>query len=103
VSRRVEIAPRAERQLDAIDRWWRENRTGAPGLLLEEFGAAVELIAAMPLAGRRYPRAPVPGVRRVLMRATRYHVYYIVKESSILIVALWSAVRGSGPHPGSLR
>jgi len=97
VTLQVVIAPEAERQAREIDRWWRENRAAAPGLFLDEFAAAVELIGDMPLAGRRYMGGPVRGVRRVLLRSTRYHVYYVVRKSEALILAVWSAVRGTGP------
>ncbi len=97
MTRRVEISPLAARDLEAIDLWWRENRLAAPDLFLEEFAASLELIAEMPLVGRRYRALPAPETRRVLMHATRYHVYYHVTGSSVLVVAVWSAVRGSGP------
>lgn len=97
MTRRVEIAPCAEKQVDASDRWWRAHRSAAPDLFVEELASCVELIASMPLVGRRYAATRVPGIRRVLMRGTRYHVYYVVKKTSILIVAVFSGVRGSGP------
>jgi hypothetical protein len=45
---------------------------------------------------RRYPFAG-EGVRRVMMRKTRHHVYYVEREQYVLVVALWGAVKGSGP------
>lgn len=94
---RVVIAPEAERHVREIDRWWREHRTAAPDLFLDEFSAAIELIRAMPLAGRRYRGGPVRSVRRVLLRTTHYHVYYFVRGTEMVILAVWSAVRGTGP------
>ncbi|MCK6460202.1 MAG: type II toxin-antitoxin system RelE/ParE family toxin [Planctomycetes bacterium] len=94
---RVLITPEAERQARDVDRWWREHRPAAPGLFLDELAAAIELIGDMPLAGRRYGHGPVRGVRRILLRSTRYHVYYVVRRADALILAVWSAVRGTGP------
>jgi plasmid stabilization system protein ParE len=37
------------------------------------------------------------GLRRILLRATRYHVYYVSNAETVLILAVWSAVRGAGP------
>jgi hypothetical protein len=37
------------------------------------------------------------GVRRLLLRATRYHVYYRVREETLEVLALWHATRGTGP------
>ena len=38
--------------------------------------AAFELIRRLPRAGRRHRVAGAPGLRRLLLRTTRYHVYY---------------------------
>jgi plasmid stabilization system protein ParE len=36
--------------------------------------------------------------RRVLMPATRYHVYYrVAGPDQVRVVAIWSALRGGGP------
>ncbi|MFI5402503.1 MAG: type II toxin-antitoxin system RelE/ParE family toxin [Planctomycetota bacterium] len=94
---RVITAPEADRHLTEIDRWWRENRLAAPDLFLREFAGASELIAVAPHAGRLYRDAHFPHVRRLLMRATRYHVYYVLQGDEVVIIAVWSAVRGTGP------
>jgi len=41
----------------------------------------------------------VPGLRRLLLRRTRYHLYYVHDETAgeVLILALWSAVSGRPP------
>ena len=36
-------------------------------------------------------------VRRLLLRATRNHVYYVEMADHVLVVAIWGAVKGSGP------
>lgn len=93
----VVVSPGAERQADAIDRWWRAHRSAAPDLFLDELGNALELLAVAPLCGQRYPSARGAAVRRTLLRASRYHVYYVVRKDHIFVVAVWSAVRGTGP------
>jgi plasmid stabilization system protein ParE len=93
----VVVALEAERQARTIDRWWRTNRSAAPDLFRDEFAAALELIGLAPLAGRRYRGEVAVDARRVLLRSTRYHVYYTVRESDALVVAVWSSVRGTGP------
>lgn len=96
---KVLVAPDAEAQIRAIDGWWRENRKASPRLFAEELAAAIALIEAWPLAGRSRRHPGVPGLRRVLMRATRYHVYYApVGEECLSVLAVWSAVRGRGPR-----
>jgi plasmid stabilization system protein ParE len=54
------------------------------------------LIGLAPGVGKRYPHAS-EHVRRVMMRKTRHHVYYIEKEQYVLVVAVWGAAKGSGP------
>lgn len=96
---RVDIVQDAEQQIRRIDDWWREHRTAAPGLFVEELAAAIELIANAPRIGRRRRHRGIPGLRRVLLRSTRYHVYYApaVDGERLFVLAVWSALRGKGP------
>jgi plasmid stabilization system protein ParE len=98
----VITAPEADRQLETIAQWWRENRPAAPTLVLDEFRAAVANLAVMPLIGRRVAHPEVKQLRRVLLRVTRYHVYYVANDELVMIVAVWSAVRGTGPDLSGL-
>jgi plasmid stabilization system protein ParE len=54
----------------------------------------------MPRLGRRIAHPEVVFLRRILMRASRYHVYYVTDGEIVMILAVWSAVRGSGPDLG---
>jgi hypothetical protein len=47
----------------------------------------------------------VSGVRRLYLPATRYHVYYVHEPElhQVVILAVWSAVRGKGPPLGKQR
>lgn len=92
----VFTTPLADRQILAIDGWWRAHRDKAPDLFESELGQAFELIGAAPGAGRRYSHAEA-DVRRVLMRKTRNHVYYVEHDDHVLVVAVWGAVKESGP------
>jgi plasmid stabilization system protein ParE len=97
VTLRVILAAQAARDVAEVDQWWRENRRAAPDLFLEEFSAALQLIRIAPFVGRQYRETKVPHVRRLLMRATRYHVYYAIGDAAAEVLAVWSAVRGTGP------
>lgn len=81
-----------------VDAWWRANRTAAPDLFLDELADAFALIDAEPELGQPWASSEVPGVRRVIMRGTRYHVYYQVDGDDVVVLAVWSAVRGRGPR-----
>lgn len=80
--------------------WWRVNRPAAPTLFLEELEGAFELLSAAPDVGRRYRHRWIPGLRRLLLPATKHHVYYVHDEEAdvVIVLAVWGAVRGHGPR-----
>ena len=94
---RVVVPPEVQAQIDGIDAWWCEHRPRAPELFLQELAAGCELLAGAPRIGRKYPHPKLRNVRRVLLRSTRYHVYYKVYENDVVLLAVWSGLRGSGP------
>jgi plasmid stabilization system protein ParE len=96
MQKRVLLAPEARDQARTIDAWWREHRPGAPELFVEELSSAVSMLSSVPKGGKPYRRA-MRGLRRFLLRSTRYHLYYRLKDGDVLVVTIWSAVRGSGP------
>ena len=75
------------------------NRSAAAALFTEELAAALELIAGAPRIGRRRRHRGVPGMRRILLRATRYHLYYAPSDDGrrLFVLAVWSALRGKAP------
>ena len=93
----VVTTPEAEGQIRTIDSWWRENRTAAPNLFSEELAAIFELLESAPHIGRSYRHPCVKNVRRVLLRSTRYHVYYVIGDRAVIVLSVWSAVRGRRP------
>ncbi len=72
----------------------------APDLLLEELLDAKEQLERFPEAGRSVRRRRFPGLRRVILRRTRYHLYYryFAQDDEVWVVALWAAVRRRGPQ-----
>ena len=87
----------ADDQIRAIDYWWRTNRTASADLFVDELAASFEMIAQAPNIGRPYSYSPVPGTRRILLKGTRYHVYYVPCEDEVRVLAVWHAQRGVGP------
>jgi plasmid stabilization system protein ParE len=102
VRRDVVVTEPAEQQLKIIDAWWRHNRPAATGLFEQEFASATETLATHPGVGAPVRRRRVKGLRRVLLRSTRYHVYYVATDRVVFVLAVWSAVRGSGPPISAL-
>jgi plasmid stabilization system protein ParE len=100
---KIEVSPTAERHVSMIDAWWQSNRPSAPDLFVEELAVAFDALLSVPLSGRMVRVRGLRGVRRLLLRATRTHVYYQVRKDSVTVLAVWSAVRGSGPSARELR
>ncbi|MEZ4337360.1 MAG: hypothetical protein R3B82_12120 [Sandaracinaceae bacterium] len=92
----VRTSARANEQILQIDAWWRERRDKAPDLFEQELALAFRVLESAPGAGRRYPH-PGGQVRRILLRSTRNHVYYVERPDHVLVVAVWGAVKGIGP------
>ena len=97
MSARVTVSPEAEAQIRAIDGWWRQNRSAAPELFVQELSEALATLQAMPSAGCIAPHPELKELRRILLRTARYHVYYVTDDETVLVLAVWSAVKGTGP------
>ena len=93
----VRNTPEADEQIREVDDWWRRNRLASPDLFLEELAESFDTIGYTPTMGRLYRQSPVPGTRRVLLRRTRYHVYYVALADEVRVLAVWHARRGLGP------
>ena len=93
----LRTTPEVEAQIREIDGWWKENRPAAVDLFLRELSDAFELIEGAPQIGRVYRWSPVRQVRRLLLKETRYHVYYVVMANEVRVLAVWHAQRGVGP------
>jgi plasmid stabilization system protein ParE len=94
VSLPVITAPEADAQIRAIGDWWRSNRSAAPDLFSEELAHCFVLLAQAPMLGKPYRRqASIAGVRRALLRATRYHVYYVPRSDAVAVLAVWKQER----------
>jgi len=69
----------------------------APDLFFTELAESFELLASAPLLGRLYRRSPVGQIRRLLLRGSRYHIYYRATSQEVRVLAVWHAQRGAGP------
>jgi plasmid stabilization system protein ParE len=93
----VVVAPRAEVQVRTIDAWWRRNRSDSPDLFSSELRDAFSTLEVAPRSGKLYRRSELKGIRRLLLPASRNHVYYLVGTEVVLVLAVWGSVKGSGP------
>jgi hypothetical protein len=76
----IRYAPIAEAQIDAALLWWSRNRELAPDLLARELDQALDQIVLIPKAGRRARIRGRARVRRLLLRSSAYHLYYVIDE-----------------------
>jgi plasmid stabilization system protein ParE len=96
---RLSVLGPAQRQARQAAAWWRGNRPSAKDLFRRELTVTFDLLASSPEMGSRYDDADIPGLRRVLLPETRYHVYYVYHAdlNQILVLAIWSVLRGHSP------
>lgn len=100
MSARVYLAAEAEAQLGAIIAWSRANTSaGLEATLLAEMEQAIQLLGQTPGIGQPFRRSSRPGVRRFLLRRSRYWLYYVHHRSRgvVYVLAIWGTARGSTP------
>jgi plasmid stabilization system protein ParE len=95
---RVGFTEDARAQLAAIKMWWQANRHGAPDLFADELEHALAELSELPHMGAASADARLPGVRRLLLSRTQYHVYYRVADDSLTVLAVWHTKRGRPPR-----
>lgn len=93
----VRTTPEADEQIRAIDAWWRANHSASPDLFAAELASSFDVINHTPQIGRLYRRSPLTGIRRVLLKGSRYHAYYVAMADGIDVLAVWHGQRGAGP------
>ena len=55
------------------------------------------MIGHAPHIGRLYRKSPIASTRRILLKGSRYHVYYVARSEEVRVLAVWHAQRGVGP------
>jgi plasmid stabilization system protein ParE len=97
VALQLRITLRAAAQIEKANRWWCENRLSAPDALIDDLRAAFNLLLLQPGIGTKVANAKAEGVRRLHLGRVRYYVFYRVKGSELVILAVWHSSRGSAP------
>ena len=94
---RLRIAAAADEQIERIDMWWQANRQAAPDLFAQELADALEALTERTTAGVPHCERRGVTVRRLLLRRSRYHVYFSYGADIVDVRAVWHAERGRGP------
>lgn len=84
----VQTTREADAQIREVDDWWRRNRSAAPDLFLDQLTASFAIIGRAPQIGRLYRQSPIPGTRRILLRGTRYHAYYVPGANEVTVLSV---------------
>jgi plasmid stabilization system protein ParE len=95
----LRIAAAADEQIERIDVWWQANRHAAPDLFAQELADALEALTERTTVGVAHCERRGVTVRRLLLRRSRYHVYFSYDEGADIVDvrAVWHAERGQGP------
>jgi plasmid stabilization system protein ParE len=94
---KVTVTRRAQKHIEAAERWWSENRASAPDAVTEDLDRILRLLSVQPRIGARARRSKLSDVRRVTLSRIRYHLYYRVAGESLEVLALWHTSRGAEP------
>ena len=87
----------AFRQIDAADSWWKENRPASPDLFMSELRVGLGQIRRFPTVFADLGDPRMPGLRRLLMRKSRYYIYWTTQAEVVEILAVWHTSRGQSP------
>lgn len=93
----VRLTPEAEAQAEACDAWWRENRD-VRDLFARELRDTKARLVSKPKIGTVYTILDGKPMRRVLMRKTGHHVYFVADHDEIIVHAAWGASKEHGPR-----
>ncbi|MCG3189758.1 MAG: hypothetical protein LKCHEGNO_02256 [Burkholderiaceae bacterium] len=95
----VVVTRRAAAQVERAAQWWQENRASAPDAIADDFEEARTLLAFEPGIGSKSATRRYPELRRLYLERVRYHLYYDVRGSKVVVLAFWHERRGRAPNP----
>lgn len=88
----VEFHPAALREVEEAQGWYEERSLFAASAFLRELTTAVRRIRQAP---DRYPAAEA-GTRRILLERFPFTIYYRVRQSTLIVVAVAHQKRRPG-------
>ncbi len=97
---KVELSPRAKRELERIVEWWKAEKGEAPKTVFAELRQAARLLASFPEHGNRYALVRGRQVLQLLLRESQLHLYYRVDDNVVRVLAIWSTARRRAPRFG---
>lgn len=95
----VVVTKRAAAQIERAAAWWEQNRRSAPGAIADDFEQAKTLLAFEPGIGSTSATQRYPRLRRFYLERVCYHIYFEVRDATVVVLAFWHESRGRGPSP----
>jgi hypothetical protein len=92
------LSKRGARSAQRITGRWHAH-ADAPNTFAHEFLEVVELLVTTRSPGSPFPTASRPSLKRLLLRKSQCHIYFVVDERRqvIEIIEVWDARRGRTP------
>lgn len=96
---KIEISPRALREIERKAVSWAKHSTVSPRLFIEELEAVGKRLLVEPNAGTRWVSPKGRVMLRLYLEGTQNHLYYTHDSDKqlIRIWCLWGARRGQEP------
>lgn len=91
---KIRFKRRAQDEVRKAAAWWAEHRRDAQ-LIERELTQAFVRLLEHPYLGEPVPNASVPMLRRLYLRRVRYHLYYVIDGTAIVVMAFWHSSRNS--------
>jgi len=95
----VQLTARAERHLEHLDRWWRENRRYSSKSLEEQIVEVTANLGDYPTIRAVYARKRGRDIYRWRIGSTPYYLYYWVdgENAQVSVIAIWSIQKKKDP------
>jgi hypothetical protein len=96
---KVVVSKRGARSVRRIDAYWKLH-ADQPSIFALEMVEALDLLSTTRSPGSPFPTKLRPTLKRLLLRKSYCHVYFIFDErrQMIEIVQVWDARRGTPPR-----
>lgn len=82
----VEVTPRAAAKIETTATWWAANRPAASDAIRIDFQDAKSFLSHEPGVGAKSSTARYPDLRRLYLSRVRYHIYYRVRATKVVIL-----------------
>jgi plasmid stabilization system protein ParE len=95
---KLEIAARADREIERALTWWIEHRPDAPALLSDEIAEYLDKLKRSPNLGELWGVRRGKEIRRVLLPRTKKKIYVLRPDpDTVRIICFWGGQRGREP------